>query len=149
MPEELQAFELPIEGSSLSSLNEQAQQLLADSVVNDYRRWKQSRSRLESKWRECWEAYLCDVKSMYTEPEPDQTDRSRVVRPVLYEAVETIHSHLLNSLFPANERFFTVAGKTEADHQHAHLIEEFLRGKLEDAGFLEKYSLFLSAFYAC
>jgi hypothetical protein len=143
MPEDLSSMNIPASETPPLLLDDAFRQALADSVVSDYRRWKQSRARLESKWRECWEAYLCDVKSMYTEPEPDQTDRSRVVRPVLYEAVETIHSHLLNSLFPANERFFTVVGKTEADHRHAHLIEEFLRIKLEEAGFLEKFSLFL------
>jgi hypothetical protein len=116
---------------------------LAASVSQDFRRWKQGRARLESKWRECWEAYLCDAQAMYTEPDAETTDRSRIVRPVLYEAVEAIHANLLNALFPANERFFTVAGKTEADHRQARLVEEFLRHKLDDAAFLEKYSLFL------
>lgn len=129
--------------SSAIPLSEAAQQTLAQSVVSDYRRWKQARARLEAKWRECWEAYLCDAQAMYTEPEPEQADRSRIVRPVLYEAVETIHAHLLNALFPANERFFTVAGKTEADQKNAGLIEEYIRNKLEDSGFLEKYALFL------
>src|SRR5262245_2284348 len=107
MPEDLQSDSSAEGEPLLTLLDERSQQILADSVVNDYCRWKQSRSRLESRWRECWEAYLCDLKSMYTQPDSEQSDRSRVVRPVLYEAVETIHAHLLNSLFPADERFFS------------------------------------------
>jgi hypothetical protein len=72
MPERLQTFEEPEQGASLFGLNEQAQQLLADSVVSDYRRWKQSRSRLESKWRECWEAYLCDAHFTHLDIRPNR-----------------------------------------------------------------------------
>lgn len=124
-------------------LDDEVRAQLAASVTGDYQRWKQARARLESKWRECWEAYLCDVKSLYTQPDDDMTDRSRISRPVLYEAVEAIHANLLNALFPANERFFTVIGKTEADHRNAGIIEEFLRSRLEETGFIEKYALFL------
>ena len=131
------------ESRLLETLGEDEQRQLVTSVMQDYRRWKQSRARLEAKWRECWQAYLCDLKTMYTQPEEQTGDFSRVVRPVLYEAVEAIHANLLNSLFPANERFFSVVGHTEADHQNAALIEEFLRGKLEEANFIEKYAMFL------
>lgn len=124
-------------------LTEEASKQLAQSVTGDYKRWKQSRNRLETRWKECWEAYLCDPKALYTEMEEFPSDRSHIVRPVLYEAVEAIHANLLNALFPANERFFTVIGKTEANQQNASLIEEFLRNKLEDTGFIEKYALFL------
>lgn len=124
-------------------LDDAARAQLAASVTQDFQRWKRARSRLESKWRECWEAYLCDVKSLYTQPDDDMADRSRISRPVLYEAVEAIHANLLNALFPANERFFTVLGKTEADHRNAGLIEEFIRSRLEESGFIEKYALFL------
>ena len=57
----------------------------------------------------------------------DAADRSRIVRPVLYEAVEAIHANLLNAMFPADEKFFSVLGKTETDHKNAGIIEEFLR----------------------
>jgi hypothetical protein len=127
----------------LDAIGDEGRQMLAKSVSGDYIRWKQSRSRLENKWRECWEAYLCDPKSLYAELEERQSDRSQIVRPVLYEAVEAIHANLLNALFPANERFFSVIGKTEENHRQAGLIEEFLRNKLEDASFIEKYALFL------
>ncbi len=136
------ALSLPERGL-LESLTGETQGALAKSVSNDYKRWKQSRARLENRWKECWEAYLCDVKGLYTEAEEPRSDRSRIARPVLYEAVEAIHANLLNALFPVNERFFTVLGKTETDQRNASLIEEFLRNKLEDAGFVEKYALFL------
>ena len=127
----------------LAGLDEEALCQLGASVNRDYQNWKQSRARLENKWRECWEAYLCDVQSLYTQADDDSADRSRIARPVLYEAVEAIHANLLNAMFPANERFFSVIGKTEADHANARAIEEFLRSKLEDASFIEKYALFL------
>jgi hypothetical protein len=128
---------------TISELNGEELRQLASSITHDYQRWKKSRARLECKWRECWEAYLCDVQGLYTQPDDDSSDRSRIARPVLYEAVEAIHANLLNALFPANERFFSVIGKTEADHQQSRQIEEFLRQKLEDASFIEKYALFL------
>jgi hypothetical protein len=143
MPDDIPQVVSGDDPTLLASLNEDACRQLAQSVAGDYRRWKHSRSRLEARWRECWEAYLCDTKALYTEPDADMADRSRVVRPVLYEAVEAIHANLLNALFPASERFFTVLGKTEADQQNARLIEEFLRTKLEDVTFIEKYALFL------
>lgn len=127
----------------LLTLDADAHRQLATSVREDFKHWKQARSRLEAKWQECWEAYLCDVKSMYTEPDTQLADRSRIVRPVLYESVEAIHSNLLNALFPGNEKFFTVLGKTERDQKNAKIIEEFLQSKLEETGFLEKFSLFL------
>ncbi len=139
MSEEL----LSTDPSLLQFLSEEQQRELASSVAGDFRRWKQSRVRLESKWRECWEAYLCEVKSLYADPVDETVGLSQVARPVLYEAVEAIHANLLNALFPANERFFSVAGKSESDHQNAQVIEEFLRGKLEDANFIEKYAMFL------
>lgn len=116
---------------------------LAQSVASDFRQWKQARAQLETKWRECWEAYLCDVRGLYTEPDAAHADLSRIARPVLYEAVEAIHSNLLNAMFPANERFFSVVGKTEADHRNALVIEEFLGSKMEALGFFEKYGMFL------
>lgn len=131
------------ESGTLRDLNADEQQMLAQSVTHDYQRWKQSRARLENRWKECWEAYLCDPKPLHTEMEESNRDRSQVVRPVLYEAVEAIHANLLNALFPVNERFFTVIGKTETDQQNASLIEEFLRNKLEDTSFIKKYALFL------
>ncbi len=39
--------------SLLESLDADAQRQLADSVSSDFSRWKQARSRLEAKWREC------------------------------------------------------------------------------------------------
>lgn len=127
----------------VGKLTDHQQQTLVASVTGDYARWKQARTILEKKWQECWEAYLCDIKSLYMQQEPDSADRSRVARPVLYEAVEAIHSNLLNVMFPGNERFFSVLGKREQDHRNALMIEEFLRGKLEEVGFFEKYAQFL------
>ena len=129
--------------SELQQLTIEQQGRLAQSVSGDFRRWKQSRAALERTWQDCWQAYLCDENALYATPDEATPDRSRIARPVLYEAVEAIHSNLLNALFPANEKFFSVTGKTESDHQQSQLIEEFIRGKLEDLGFFEKYSLFL------
>ncbi len=150
MPEEI-TQEIPLPDhtenqtfeTTLSNLPPEEQQTLLQTVTQNYRQWKQSRTRLESTWRECWEAYLCDVKSLYTISDEHAPDRSRVARPVLYEAVEGIHSNILNAMFPSSERFFSVLGKREEDHQHAKVIEEFLRNKLEATSFFEKYALFL------
>jgi hypothetical protein len=127
----------------LDDLTESARNTLAQNIVSDFSRWKEARAPLEATWRECWEAYLCDMGSLYAQAEDGAPDRSRVVRPVLYEAVESLHANLLNSLFPAGERFFSVHGKTEADHQKASVIEEFLRTKLQDMCFIERYGRFL------
>lgn len=143
LPNSEQEYLPGIEAPLLDELGQDNLRQLANSVTSDYQSWKQSRNRLESKWRECWEAYLCDVNALYTQPDEDNADRSRIARPVLYEAVEAIHANLLNALFPSNERFFSVLGKTETDHQNAEMIEELLRNKLEETGFIEKYALFL------
>lgn len=128
---------------TLEDLSIEAGEALAQSVASDFKRWKEARRRLEETWRECWEAYLCDKKSLYTTPEVDTADRSHIVRPLLYEAVEAIHSNLLNTIFPASEKFFSVLGKTEADHENAGIIEEFLQAKLINVNFFEKYAQFI------
>jgi hypothetical protein len=132
----------------LTELDDVAQQALLSSVTADYTNWKAARSQLENTWRECWEAYLCDMKSLYAQPDEATPDRSRIVRPVLYEAVEAIHANLLNALFPSGERFFSVLGRTEADHENARVIEEFLRLKLEEIGFVEQYAKFLNPLHS-
>lgn len=116
---------------------------LAATVRDDYTAWKAARRPLEDRWRECWQAYLCDVKTLTAEPDAYTADRSRVVRPLLYEAVEAIQANLMNALFPSDERFFSVMGKTEADHRNAQIIEAFLRQKLQAMGFSEKFAMFL------
>ncbi len=118
-------------------------QMLVASVMQDAQDWKNARSRLESTWQQCWEAYMCDIKSLYTQPGQDTPDRSKIARPVLYESVEAIHAFLMNTLLPADEQFFSVIGQSEADHEKAKLIEAYLRNKLQEAGFYEKYSVFL------
>lgn len=127
----------------LGGLNDTQLSALAACVMSDFNDWKSARSRLEKVWQECWEAYLCDVKSLHTQPDEHTPFRSRVARPVLYEAVEAIHAFLMNTLMPADEQFFAVIGKTEADQEKAHIITEFLKTKLQQCGFYEKYALFL------
>jgi hypothetical protein len=96
-------------------LTSQEAQLLVTSVMQDYHDWKNARSRLEKTWQECWKAYLCDVKSLYTLPDEQTTDRSRIARPVLYESVEAIFSFLMNVMLPGDEQFFTVLDQTETE----------------------------------
>lgn len=128
---------------SLSDLSTEASQQLAEKVHQQFTQWKSDRSVLENRWRECWEAYLCDVDSMYDAPDDGDEFSSRIARPVLYESVEGIHSNLLNALLPSDAHFFSVIGEREGDHQHAELIEAYLRKKLENQGFSEQYGLFL------
>lgn len=127
----------------LGTLSPTQQTLLARQLSQQFQQWKQARSALESNWRACWDAYLCDLKPLSTVSEESTADRSRVVRPLLYEAVETIQANLLNTLFPAGGRFFSVVGQTEADHDKARLIEEFMRQQLDTMQFEERYALFL------
>lgn len=118
-------------------------QMLVTSVMQDYTDWKSARSSLEKTWQECWEAYLCNIKSLYTQANEQDPDRSRIARPILYEAVEAIHSFLMNILLPGDEQFFSVMGEIEANHAKARIIEEFLRAKLQESSFYEKFGLFL------
>ncbi len=119
------------------------QQQLATHLSQQFSQWKQARQGLENKWGECWQAYLCELNPLSTDAYNEGPDRSRVSRPVLYEAVEGIQSNLMNALFPSDERFFSVVGKTEKDHANASTIENFLRTKLEATGFSEKFAMFL------
>lgn len=124
-------------------LTAKQQTVLVQQLVSRFNQWKSARQPLESKWRECWDAYLCHMENFSADVHGAGPDRSRVMRPVLYEAVEGIHSNLLNALLPSDERFFSVLGKRESDHQQAEIIEGFLRHRLEDLGFSERYAQFL------
>lgn len=124
-------------------LTAKQQTVLAQQLVNRFQQWKTARQPMEAKWKECWDAYLCHMGDLYADPFGPAPDRSRVARPVLYEAVEGIQANLVNALLPTDENFFTVLGKRESDHQHAEVIEAFLRNRLETLGFSERYAQFL------
>lgn len=126
----------------LDDLSPDQQAALASQVVSQFAQWKSDRQVLEGRWRECWEAYLCDVDSMVNVPD-DEVFNARVVRPVLYESVEGIHANLLNALMPSDAHFFSVVGEREQDHDRANVIEAYLRKKLDEQGFSEQYALFL------
>lgn len=126
----------------LKDLTQEHQVELASQVVEKFSQWKSERQVLENRWRECWEAYLCDVDALYDVPDEDMF-KARVVRPVLYESVEGIHANLLNALMPSDAHFFSVVGEREGDHRQAHVIEAYLRKKLDEQGFSEQYGLFL------
>jgi hypothetical protein len=127
----------------LASLTSEQQAELVASVSQLYTQWKQGRQVLEQRWKACWQAYLCDQETFYTESEPLSHQRSQIVRPVLYEAVEAIHAHLLNSLFPSGEKFFTVQSQGKESQEKTSLVEAFLQEKLQELGFSEQYALFL------
>lgn len=124
-------------------LTAKQQTVLVQQLVSRFNQWQEDRQPLEAKWRECWDAYLCHMDNFSADGHGAGPDRSRVMRPVLYEAVEGIHANLVNALLPSDERFFSVLGKRESDHQHAEIIEAFLRNRLEDLGFSERYAQFL------
>ena len=119
------------------------QAALVTGVMENYTDWKNARSNLEKTWQECWQAYLCDVSALYSQPDEEGEDRSRIARPVLYESVEAIYAFLMNTLLPADEQFFKVLGYTESDHAQAGAIEDYMRVKLQQCGFYEKFGLFL------
>ncbi len=127
----------------LGNLDPPELQQLSQSVMQDFQQWKTDRSQLEKTWQNCWEAYLGQLKPLYAESDEMAEFRSQICRPILYESVEAIHAFLMNILLPGDEQFFSVMGKTEADHQNAQVIEMFLKAKLEEMGFYEKFSLFL------
>lgn len=121
----------------------EAMQQLATQLSAQFQQWKHARARLEQTWQSCWDAYLCQPNATQQPSGEDAAYRSQVVRPVLFEAAEVIHSFLMNTLFPANDAFFSVVGKTEADMAQASIIETFLRQKLDDCHFYANYALFL------
>jgi hypothetical protein len=68
----------------------------------------------------------------------------------VFQSVEALHANVMATLFPPNGKFFTVVGKTEADHQLAKpLLEEIMQNKLESAGFQEAFSLYLKQLLIC
>lgn len=119
---------------------------LVSAITQRFESWKTARRPIEARWRACWEAYLCQSAksaSNYSGSSNWGQDSANLYRPILFEAVEAIHANLLNAMFPSDERFFSVIGKTETDHQRAKTVEAFLRSKLEGLGFTEKYARFL------
>lgn len=66
--------------------------MLATQVSHQFQQWKQARARLEQTWQACWDAYLCQPNAAYMTTGEDAAYRSQVVRPVLFEAAEVIHS---------------------------------------------------------
>lgn len=129
---------------TLNDLTPVEQAQLSQQLLTHYSSWKQQRSQLEAVWKECWDAYLGRVSGSQEDTLSDlDTDRSQINRPVLFEAVETIQSNLLNTLFPNNEKFFTVVPQKTTETQQARAIENRLSSILEASQFTDNYALFL------
>jgi hypothetical protein len=127
------------------SLTPEEQKQLVQQSLDTFKQWQGSRQKLESTWQECWEAYLGNMANFHLDTTIDENlaDRSRINRPVLFEAVESIHANLLNALFPGNEKFFSVEVQKEADFAKAQCLEEYISRKLDETRFIDKFSLFL------
>ena len=130
---------------TLADLDPIEQENLAAYILSCYTEWQQKRMNLESVWKECWDAYLGRT-SLFSQDEntlEDYSDRSNVNRPVIFEAVETIQSNLLNTLFPNSGRFFSVVSNSDNKSSQLKIMERFLKDKLEQKKFTDKYALFL------
>lgn len=137
-----QCVEKPLQ-KQLADLSLDEQTLLAEGIITAFTSWKKTRQPLEERWQACWQAYLCQQKpALNPQAEADWTS-NQINRPVLYETVETLNAYLLNALFPAGERFFSVLPLEESEQETARQVETFLRQKLEDFHFSDKYALFL------
>lgn len=150
-------------GLPLAQLSAEARRTLAQQITGQFSAWKTQRSGLERTWQQCWDAYLCNAEGLYSPQHLRQPDRAKVVRPVLFECVESIHAHLMNSLFPSNEPFFSVRPLKHGFSQtrsrsEAHApeplgeesvlasskhIESLMREQLERMRFREQFALFL------
>ena len=144
MRQQVDAFNA--QNNHLAQLNPQQQQALAQDVVATQAQWQQQRQGLEATWAACWRAYNGEHPPLHNAAwgdEPDAPDRFRLFRPVIFQAVEHLHATLLGGLFPNQNHFFSVLGKTEADLQQAQSIEAFLTAKLEDSNFGQQFALYL------
>jgi hypothetical protein len=123
---------------------------LATRIIETFNTWQQQRSGLLHIWQQCWDAYLCHEEGISNSAH----QRSRLVRPVLFECVEAIHAHIMTSLFPANEPFFSVNSKAStasvsnasavANNQDpAKTVEQLMRSQLDAMAFREQFALFL------
>lgn len=59
-------------------------------------------------------------------------NRSRSYMPLVYTAIETAHSRLVNSILPDDEEVFAINGETEDDTLGCEMMSEYLKSIFKD-----------------
>ena len=125
-------------------LSQQQHQHLAQHLPVTFKRWKQQRSGLETLWGDCWDAYNSKAQDATQLPKGMPLGEAAMIsRPVIYEAVETIHTNLMSALFPIGSQFFSVLADDPLHQPQATQLEKHLANQLAEAGFEQAFALFI------
>ncbi len=121
------------------SLSEEQAQGFVNATLKELSERQARRQEKERIWKSCWKAYRCELEN----PTEKDADRNEVARPIIFQAVENLHTTIMSQLFPKSGRFFHVFGQRQHDHHDAELLETVLHQKLATQGFQSAFGLFL------
>lgn len=123
---------------------------IVSSVTTIYRQFKDNRASVELSWIDAWAKYL-------NTPESREYSRSQIMREVgnvksdwrhklssgkTFEAVETVVSYLMQSLFPSRQ-WLNVEAHDYGYELLARVVKYFLQQKLVDWKFLVEMEAYL------
>lgn len=112
--------------------------------------WETARQQLEVYWREAWAAYIGSPIAMeelrtaaiHTVGDVNTDWRHKINVGKGFEAVETIHSYLMQATFP-NRNWFNASPSAPGYAELAKIVEAFTLNKLDAANFQSHYENFL------
>jgi hypothetical protein len=112
--------------------------------------WEVARQQLEVYWREAWASYIGSPEAMdelrsaalHTVGDVNTDWRHKINVGKGFEAVETIHSYLMQATFP-NRNWFNASPSAPGYAELAKIVEAFTLNKLDAANFQSHYENFL------
>lgn len=123
---------------------------VAGYVNSEFERFQSARHRVEETWLESWSAYLGT-------PEAQDFDRMSTLRLIgdangdwrhrinvgkAFESVETIHSYLIQAIFP-NRDWFSVSPMQPGYLELSKVIKKYMGNKFQSCNFRSHWETFL------
>lgn len=101
-------------------------------------RWYQGSSDVRGKSLEMWQLYLQNTPDVQQFTTPDAADDSsaNIRRPVMAEAIDSIHAQQHLSTYPADESFFSAQPRNEIAQDNQDLYQSYRQERFDQDDFI-------------
>lgn len=119
-------------GSEKLSLDDA--ELVMKYVLECERKGREARKKYQDDWEECDRLYRCEPKPI---EDPELDWQTNEVLPWAYDAAESWHAYLHQTMMPKRDEVFTIDGRTKEDEPGAEAMQKYMEFKLDQARFQE------------
>lgn len=104
-------------------LSQEQQDKVVKYIKETFGKGKRARQKYEDHWQACEDAYECEPPPLLD----DELDwKNNSVLPWAYDAVESWHAHMHQTMLPREDRIFNIRGVTREDDPGAEVMEKYL-----------------------